>query len=32
MVEDEFYEALDIASIGITMDELLEYYRVISLQ
>lgn len=32
MVEDDFYDALDIASIGITLNELLEYYKVISIQ
>ncbi len=32
MVEDDFYKLLDGASIGISLEELLEYYRVISLQ
>lgn len=32
MFEDDFYKAMDVTSIGITLDELLEYYRVLSLQ
>jgi len=32
MLEDDFYAALDTAAIGISLDELMEYYRVISLQ
>ena len=32
MYEDAFYEAADIGSIGITLEELLEYYRVLCFQ
>ena len=32
MFEDDFYAAIDSASVGITLEELLEYYRVLSLQ
>lgn len=32
MYEDDFYEIEDSSSIGITLSELLEYYRVLSLQ
>lgn len=32
MFEDNFYNAIDTAAIGISLEELLEYYRVLSFQ
>ena len=32
MSDDEFYDIQDIALIGISLEEILEYYRTLSLQ
>lgn len=32
MYEDDFYDAQNSASIGISLEEILEYYRILSLQ
>lgn len=32
MFEEDYYEAEDVSSIGISLKELLEYYRILSEQ